>query len=158
MELELLKEQGYEGFVSIGKLMSDNSFVPNSAGVYIVLVPTKTTPVFLAVGTGGHFKQRNPNVTIEELKSNWVGDSHIVYIGKATSLKKRLKQYMEFGQGKPVGHWGGRLIWQLADVKDFLVCWHTYVTEKLASDTESELIQKFKVEHNGHRPFANLRD
>ena len=56
MELELLKEQGYEGFVSIGKLMSDNSFVPNSAGVYIVLSPTKTTPVFLAVGTGGHFK------------------------------------------------------------------------------------------------------
>lgn len=58
--------------------------------------------------TGGFFKGKNPNVSIQELNSNWIDGEHIVYIGKATELCRRLRQYMSFGQGKNIGHWGGR--------------------------------------------------
>lgn len=44
---------------------------------------------------------------------------------------------MSFGQGKPVGHWGGRLIWQLEDVKDLIVCWKVLEKEE-PRDVEKE--------------------
>ena len=157
-DIETLKEQGFKGFVSVKKLIDDKSVVTKEPGVYIVLREAKSVPSFLEIGTGGFFKSENPNVTIQELKNNWIDDTQILYIGKATSLQRRLKQYMEFGEGKAVGHWGGRFIWQLEDAQDLIVCWNTFESEKVAKATESTLIEKFKFEHQGQRPFANLRD
>lgn len=38
----------------------------------------------------------------------------MVYIGKAgTTLRKRLNQYLKFGNRQNIGHWGGRYIWQI---------------------------------------------
>jgi hypothetical protein len=157
-DIGTLKEQGFKGFVSFKKLMDDKSVVTKEPGVYIVLREDKSAPSFLEIGTGGFFKGKNPNVTIQELKNNWIDDTQILYIGKATSLQRRLKQYIEFGEGKAVGHWGGRFIWQLKDSQELIVCWHTFESEKVAKATESSLIEKFKSEHQGKRPFANLRD
>lgn len=157
-EIEDLKEQGYRGFVTVEKLTSNTSVVTKEPGVYFILRTSSEAPSFLTVGTGGHFKGKNPNVTISELERNWIDNTQIIYIGKATSLQKRLKQYMEFGKGKDVAHWGGRYIWQLKDAKELVVCWHTCLTPALAGTTETDLIEKFKTEHNGMRPFANLRD
>ena len=157
-DFESLKAQGYEGFVTIGNLMRKNDAVPYVSGVYFVLYISDKAPVFVENGSGGHFKDRNPNVGIHELQKNWVNGTQIVYIGKAKSLNERLKTYMDFGQGKAVGHWGGRYIWQIDNVKDLVVCWHTLPSEGVAVDTEKDLIQKFKKKYNGMRPFANLRD
>ena len=157
-DIEKLKEQGCCGFVTVEKLTNDLDIVPRCSGVYYILRTSTSMPSFLKVGSGGHYKDKNPNVEIAELKNNWVEGTQILYIGKATSLYKRLKQYMEFGQGEPVGHWGGRFIWQLEDAKDLTVCWNTCLTAEAAGTTESSLINKFKKEHNGMRPFANLRD
>lgn len=77
---------------------------------------------------------------IHELQKNWDDGTQIVYIGKAKSLNERLKTYMDFGQGKAVGHWGGRYIWQIDNVKDLVVCWHTLPSEGVAVDTEKDLI------------------
>lgn len=77
-------------------------------GVYLVIYLGDDKPLFCEVGTGGFFKGKNPNVSIQELNSNWIDGEHIVYIGKATELCRRLRQYMSFGQGKNIGHWGGR--------------------------------------------------
>ncbi len=157
-DITKLKEEGCSGFVSVKALTENLEIVPRCSGVYYILRTSTNAPSFLKVGSGGHFKAKNPNVEISKLENNWVEGTQILYIGKATSLHDRLKQYMEFGQGKPVGHWGGRFIWQLEDAKDLMVCWHTYPTEEDAGNTESSLIKKFKMEHNGMRPFANLRD
>ena len=62
---------------------------------------------------------------------------------------------MRFGSGNEVGHWGGRLIWQLADADDLIVCWCE--TEEDSRDVERNLIEKFTDEF-GDRPFANLAD
>ena len=76
-------------------------------------------------------------------------------IGKATSLKKRISQYIKFGHGANVGHYGGRFIWQLADSKDLIVCWKPSLINPRTE--ESALIQEF-IGYYGERPFANLQD
>ena len=60
---------------------------------------------------------------IAVLQNNWVDDAIVVYIGKATNLRAKLGQYRRYGLGRPVGHQGGRYIWQLADHAELLVAW-----------------------------------
>lgn len=123
----------------------------------------------MKIGTGGHFKKRNPNVDIAVLADNWVDNSIVVYIGQAggiikgkwskSNLRKRLRLYFNFGLGKPVGHQGGRLIWQMDECDKLIVCWKTLPDKiKDPCEEESELIDKFKKAFGGSRPFANLKD
>ncbi len=154
--IEEIKKAGFTGFKKIGELCEDSTMIPKSKGVYIILNPDNTSPEFLTIGTGGHFKGKNPNVSIDELKSNWVDKTIVVYIGKATSLQSRLKQYWGFGQGKNIGHYGGRLIWQLKKSKDLIVCWKEVINDDPRT-IESKLIVDFKAKF-ANRPFANLKD
>jgi len=127
----------------------------------MVLNPTKKGE-FLTVGTGGHFKGKNPNVPISVLKANWVEDTLVVYIGKAgkdgssATLQSRLRQYFGFGQGRDIGHWGGRLIWQLKNSADLVVCWKALPANDPRT-VEADLIQQFVAKFS-KRPFANLAD
>ena len=149
---------GFTGFKTVKQMNNGGlSSVAESQGVYMILYlnPTGEMPNFLPVGTGGLFKGEDPNVSIVELQNNWVEGTPVVYIGKATSIKKRLSQYMRFGQGKNVGHKGGRYIWQIPNSENFVVCWKP--TQEDSRTVEAELIQQFVAEF-GKRPFANLRD
>jgi hypothetical protein len=125
-----IKQAGFEGFKTKGELCLDSSSIPKIKGVYLVLYPESKVS-FLPVGTGGFFKGKNPNISLETLQKNWIDSAKVVCIGKAGSnngnatLHSRLKQYLKFRQGKNIGHWGGRLIWQLANAKDLIVCWKT---------------------------------
>lgn len=152
-----LEQKGFQGFVTISNLTKNPALAPSEKGVYMILRESENAPEFLNEGTGGFFKGKNPNVSISELQNNWVKNTPIMYIGKATSLQSRLKQYMNFGQGKNVGHYGGRLIWQLKDSQDFIVCWKSLTNEE-PRKYEAGLINDFKKEHNEERPFANLQD
>ena len=161
LESENLKRQGFEGFLTIGNLMTDSYQIPKEQGVYVVIFPKNTQPTFLAKGSGGFSKDKNPNVDISELEANWIDDTDILYIGKAggtnnSTLQTRLMQYLKFGMGKKIGHWGGRYIWQLANSRDLIVCWKTTIENP--RDIEERMIARFKAEHNGRRPFANLKD
>lgn len=157
-----IKKNGFKGFKKMSELFKDNSSVPKTRGVYLVLNPNYKKAEYLQIGTGGHFKGRNPNVSFDILKSNWVDNSLVVYIGKAGSetgnatLNSRLKQYFGFGQGKNIGHWGGRLIWQLKNSSDLVVCWKPLPNE-IPRTLESQLINEFTKEFT-KRPFANLAD
>ncbi|MFL5802393.1 MAG: hypothetical protein ACJ8CR_11730 [Roseiflexaceae bacterium] len=135
--------------------------MPRERGIYLILRLANAPPIFLPHSAGGHFKGKDPSVDVTILQRNWLDKPIVVYIGKAGSqngkatLKKRLWQYMEFGLGKPVGHRGGRYIWQLADVKDLLVCWKPTLFVDPAV-IEKHLIQAFQAKY-GRPPFANLR-
>lgn len=154
-DIEEIKKNGFTGFKKMSDLFLDSSMLPDNKGVYLIFNADNKPVEFLTVGSGGYFKGKNPNISLVELKANWVDNTKVVYIGKATSLKLRLRQYFSFGQGKNIGHYGGRLIWQLKYSKDLLVCWKVLSTDP--REYEVELIQQF-VSIYGCRPFANLKD
>lgn len=157
-----IKIAGFVGFKTMQELFVESSQLPAIKGVYLVLNLDTKAPAYLQVGSGGHFKGKDPNVTIPELKSNWVDKTIVVYIGKAGSetssatLKSRLKQFFGFGQGKNIGHWGGRLIWQLTTSNNLVVCWKDLPNEDPRT-FEGKLIKDFVTQY-GNRPFANLAD
>ena len=151
---------GFQGFVSFAALPASD--VPAGAGVYVVTRSATTPPVFLPSSPAGWLKGKDPSVPIAVLEANWVPDEPVAYIGKADigttgkrGLRKRLDEYRRHGAGEPVGHTGGRYIWQLADSPELLVAWRE---ESDASMLEQSMIQSFKAMHGGRRPFANLRD
>ena len=170
--IEDLKKAGFKGFMPVRMLKSTGIFSDDamadmeldSAGVYMVVRTDVSDPVFVPEGSGGLFKERNPNVSVDELQANWVKDTCIVYIGKAgggssrATLRKRIGQYIQFGSGEPVGHWGGRYIWQLKDADNLLFCWRAAEEAEDAKVLESRLIADFKAQYGGSRPFANLTD
>ncbi len=90
------------------------------------------------------------------LQSKWVESCDVIYLGKGDNLQRRLKEYAYFGRGEPVGHWGGRYIWQLADSADLTVAWKKCETGQSARELEAELLVSFQEEY-GCLPFANLR-
>lgn len=153
-EIENYRKDGFIGFVPVSKLRGNTKVVPESGGVYIVVRESDKAPEFLTEGTGGFFKGKNPNVSIEELKVNYVADSKIVYIGKATSLKKRVGQLLRFGAGSAVGHWGGRYLWQLADSDNLLIAWKPTPTVDPRIE-EVRMLEEY-VSLHGKLPFANL--
>jgi hypothetical protein len=132
--------------------------VPKQKGIYTILRHDTSKPTFLTRSVGGWFKGLDPNYPQNIVNSRWVAGASILYIGKANGkngLRQRLRQLVQFGMGKSVGHRGGRLIWHLKDSSDLLVRWFE-LTNHDADQAESELINTFKNIY-GKRPYANLR-
>ncbi|HZP14738.1 MAG TPA: hypothetical protein VFA96_02860 [Nocardioides sp.] len=146
-----LEAEGFTGFVKFSDLAA--STAPDVPGVYVVIRVGGGDPAFRAASSGGWFKGRDPSVPIDVLTGRWTPDCPVLYIGKATSLRKRLRQYARFGAGKPVGHWGGRYIWQLEESADLLVAWKS--TSDDPREVEQCLLATF-IERHGCMPFANL--
>jgi len=99
--MEDIEQQGFSGFVAVSVLReSTYRQVPEVPGVYLVIRPQPQPPIFLGHSTGGHFKERAPTVPIQELQQAWVTGSIVIYIGKATVLRRRLRSYVRFGYSK----------------------------------------------------------
>lgn len=158
--IEQLADFGFYGFKNISTLWQNKNLIPNTKGVYCVVNPTPEKAEFLFPGVGGFFNGKNPNVDFETLKQNWIQNCPVIYIGKAggssnATLRSRLTQYLRFGQGANVGHWGGRYIWQLKNHRDLLVCWFETPMHN-PRDLEIKLLELFKEQFNNRLPFANL--
>lgn len=154
-ELKKYREAGFTGFIPVSELRKSLDKVPAVGGTYLVIRDKETAPEFLEVGTGGHFKDKNPNVKIEKLSAKVVDGSKIMYIGKGDNLYERLEQLLKFGAGENVGHWGGRYLWQLKDAEEFLIAWRESDGITPRND-EKRLFKDYESVH-GKLPFANLK-
>ena len=150
--IEQLAREGFEGFRAWAALAW--SEIPTGPGIYVVTYEGIAEPEILSSSPAGRFKGRDPTASVTALTDAWVNDSPVLYIGKAMQLRRRLRQYRDHGQGRPVGHWGGRYIWQLSGSSELRVAW------KLTSDPprllEQEMLDAF-LDRYGQLPFANLR-
>lgn len=145
-----LEGAGFRGFVTFDAL--EPSTISPEPGVYVVLRHADSRPTLLEVSVGGHFKGRNPSVPVQVLDKRWVDGASVLYIGKATSLRTRLRQFREFGRGRPIGHWGGRYIWQIGASGELLVAWRQCPNP---GAEEGRLLRAFEARYGG-LPFANI--
>ena len=109
---------------------------------------------------------RRPGVgeLAERLAAMWLGDECVVYVGKATSLKKRVGEYYSTPLGARSPHGGGWALKALADIGLLWVHWGTSTRPELA---EQYMLARF-VDHVSDRsksthidpqrcfPYANL--
>jgi len=156
-----LEEFGFTGFVRVSYLRKRGySSIPARMGVYLVVRESMKPPLFLQRSVGGCFHGKDPTVPIDSLRQNWVDGAYVVYIGKAGSLgsvatlRSRLSMYIRFGMGIPAAHYGGRLIWQLAECDELVLAWKPLSAED-PRKVEQGLIQEFQRAY-GKMPFANL--
>lgn len=159
-----LRKAGFDGFTTFAAFLDGElERVPKEAGAYVVVRTSPTPPSFLETSCGGHFKRRDPSASAEILEGKWIDECPVLYIGKADrsssrrSLYHRLREYALFGSGKPIGHWGGRYIWQLADSADLVVAWRVAEPGQTGADVEAELVGLFK-QRFGRLPVANIAD
>lgn len=155
-----LRAAGFSGFQTLGELRSTNlEAVPRDPGIYVVIRVDLGPPAYLAKSVGGWFKRHDPTVPTAILTSKWVAGAQLVYVGKATGgsngangLRKRLGLLLRYGAGKPVGHQGGRYLWQVTGADEYIIAWRV-VADPTAE--ENRLLADFS-EAYGAYPFANI--
>jgi hypothetical protein len=95
-----LEAEGFQGWVTFAELEAElGTHVPAEGGIYLVVLEGGAAVEYLDANPGGRFKGRDPTVSAEDLRSNWTEGAEVVYIGKADNLRRRLREFMRFGQG-----------------------------------------------------------
>lgn len=154
-----LKQDGFTGFRPLADL--DTNRIPQRTGIFAVLSPEGFEPRFLSKSTAGVFKKKDPSLPATALAGEWVNDADVLFVGKAgpgskgnRGLRRQIQEFVDFGRGKPPGHWDGRLVWQLADAGSLIIAWKELPVGRLNA-AEAEYHAAF-VEAHGKLPFANL--
>ena len=151
-----LEAKGFRGFLTISELAQGRTHkVPQEPGVYAVLRQGTDKPLFLPRNPGGNFKGNDPTVPVSLLEERWVHGTEVLYFGKADNLRRRIHQLCRFGKGEPVGHWGGRLLWQMEGSMEFLVGWLPTPNDDPFT-VEGALIDEFH-DRFGSFPLANIQ-
>ncbi len=102
------------------------------------------------------------------LRGFWLADEPIVYIGKATCLRRRLRQFFRHRLGRPSPHAGGQWLKTLEGIGGLHVFFAATDSADEAAEFEARALEWFG-EHAGRgrrgapepgkppMPFANLR-
>ena len=146
-----LEADGFAGWLTFPEACASGA-IPTTGGVYVATYAVRAPAAFLPQNPGGWFKGKDPTVTASALAANWI-DADVVYIGKADQLRRRIRQFADFGAGKPIGHWGGRLIWQLAEPDQLRIAWKE-TPDRVRVEVKAEMLTAFRREYD-KPPFAN---
>lgn len=154
-----LMDDGFAGFRTLAQLEVNR--IPQGTGIFAVLQPEGFEPRFLARSTAGRFKKKEPSLPEAALAAEWVAGAEMLYVGKAgpgskgnRGLRRQIQEFVDFGKGKPPGHWDGRLLWQLADSPALVIAWKELPADQVNA-AEATYQAEFRRLH-GRLPFANL--
>jgi hypothetical protein len=162
-----LREAHFQGFILFKSLTRADVLgpfgSPDVEGAYIVLRLARSMPEFVE---DDHPKPRQPVMSTEAVARRWPDENpEILYIGKAPlraengkwrdGLANRMLEFQRAGFGGGTNHFGGRLVWRIADRDTLLICWKC-LPEGTAADVESLMIEGFKKSYGQLPPFANI--
>ena len=128
---------------------------PDGPGVYLVYTDRRGPGEFLATSQAGWHKGQDPTVPSALLEDRWIIGAGVLYFGAGMDLRKRLTRLAQFSAGEPVGHYGGRILWQVAFSDEFQVAWKETPAGDFA-DQKKDCIRQFKSTF-GRQPFANIQ-
>ena len=134
-----IKDLINNGFNSINK----------QEGIYIV----KTPKDFKVNFTFNMLNKTCPCYCIKDLadKYNKTMNKEILYIGKSVNLRKRIKQYINYGLNKNKIHKGGRAIFQIQNYTELEIEYYYCASSK---DCEKQSLKNY-LKNNGVLPLAN---
>ena len=129
--------------------------LPAIPGVYAVLMPRWSTSSFVNnAGRASHAEPTDSNVLHDKRdRILAAGSTDILYIGKASNLRHRVRQLARFGVGRAGNHKGGEWLWQLEGIDEAQV--KMWCCQRGRPETlERELLDRFRADH-GDWPLAN---
>lgn len=137
-----------------GELLADAPLDVSKVAAWLNRVPT-----FCFRGV----VQPPAQIVADFLKTFWLEDESIIYIGKATRLRERLGQYRGHRLGDRRPHAGGHWIKTLSNLQELFIHFAVVDSESLAAAKEGEALARFKMQVSSrHRarlrnpiPFAN---
>lgn len=141
--------------------------IPSSSGVYFVLMPEKFNLVIKAESDGYKLtsKGTSSSFSVDKLKEKTKHygnltkpNNHILYIGKAKDLHRRIEQYVGYRYNIPnlFPHDGGRAIWQLENNEKLLIRYMECKNGEDCRDMEHKLLCAYKEKYGAY-PFANWK-
>lgn len=148
------------GCATVKELKKSCKIIPDCKGIYVVFRKNSDEmPRMLAAGPVSEHNGKALAYPKDFLEKKWVSGTRIVYIGKSdSSLRTRIRTYMNYGKGKDAPHRGGRAIWQLPDADELVIGWKTINSSLSARELEAKLISEFKGRNGGKLPFANITE
>lgn len=162
LSAKLLANYGFQGALSTGALQRAvtcrrhgrlpkqiRNKVPAKPGVYAVVTPPGYVFRLKEKMDEGKLHLESDSQTL----ARRVFDTDIIYIGETKrTLPIRIRELILHGLGKVSNHRGGQDIWLLEGNDSFRLYWK-------ASDNppklKESLLEKFKEQHHGNRPFGN---
>ncbi len=157
--VEAAEAAGFSGFVSVGECIERglprNQPSLNQPGVYLICAPPSYLPEFIPPDEARIARNVHFPWTLARLREKWVEGVDVLYVGKSTQLRQRLRTLLRHCQGRSVNHTGGEIIWQLRGYESFLLCWRPTEPPPAPRNLETRLIQAFMRAHRGRLPFAN---
>jgi len=129
--------------------------IPSCCGIYAVHLAEGEEPRFRATAGGA----KEAQVTeMKALTQRWKAinarrPTDILYIGKADSLRTRIRQLLRFGVGRGRNHRGGEEMWQIANVEGTRILAISCPLGKHVG-FENALLDRYESEH-GRWPLAN---
>lgn len=141
--------------------------VDGVGGIYKVLLPKEIDFVLKNETTAiteynGRKLVYDSEEEIETITERWKiiqscdeDDNNLLYIGCSNDLKRRLKEFAQYGVKKSKTHRGGKIIWQIENAINFQIEIIPTVEYK---KEEYRLIRDYRKRHKDQRPIANEKD
>ncbi len=129
--------------------------LPKRSGVYIVSWPLEEQPSFRPNTGDAYYAVPADRYALqmkwERIHAHYPTD--ILYIGKADSIKSRVRLLARFGAGRARSHHGGEWMWQIDGIGNALLTVQS-CPPGMHHGFENWLLERFHHEH-GDYPLAN---